>query len=197
MTSIKTVGNPNKAEKATQRVFDKMTNITDDALNNFAEARKVPAPTYSSYLTAKEENDWSYAVKPIYDHTKSTNKAGEKFIDYNKPMRAYIKLLTKGKGKKIQCDTMIYGPGDKKLSPWKCMGVHGSCQLVVKWDGIFWGAHGRNSYGASICLKAHEMIFTPGVLESAVPSRRMLAPVEEKEEDVLKVPESDDVFKFN
>ena len=57
--------------KVTLHVFDMMNNITVDALKKFSEARKVPAPTYSSYVYAKDENDWSYAVKPIYTHTKS------------------------------------------------------------------------------------------------------------------------------
>ena len=60
---------------------------------------------------------------------------------------------------------MIYGPGDKKLSPFRCISVHGSCQPVVKWDGIYWGAHGRNSHGASVRLRVSEMNFSPGVLE--------------------------------
>ena len=70
LTSTKTVGKPTKAEKATRHVFDMMNNITIDALKKFSKARKVPAPTYSSYKFAKEENDWTYAVKPLYTHTK-------------------------------------------------------------------------------------------------------------------------------
>ena len=86
------------------------------------------------------------------------------------------------------------------------MDVHGSCRLVVKWDGIFWGAHGGSIHGASIRLKVHEMLFTPSVLKRSVPSRRMLGPVSEKEEvaekeeDVLEVTENDgddDVFEFD
>ena len=65
LTSTKTVGKPTKAEKATRHVFDMMNNITVDALKKFSEARKVPALTYSSYVFAKEENDWTYAVKPL------------------------------------------------------------------------------------------------------------------------------------
>ena len=71
---------------------------------------------------------------------------------------------------------MIYGLDDKKHSPFRCTGVHGSCQPVVKWDGINWGAHGRNSHGASVRLKVSEMNFSPGVLEKSFTSRRMLTP---------------------
>ena len=65
LTTTKTVVKPTKAEKATRHVFDMMNNITVDALKKFSEARKVPALTYSSYVFAKEENDWTYAVKPL------------------------------------------------------------------------------------------------------------------------------------
>ena len=125
-------------------------------------------------------------MKPLYVHYKTTNKAGIKFIDHNKPQRVYIKLVTNGKGKNIKCQTSIYGPGDKKISPYRCIDIHGCCQPVVKWDGIYWGARGRNSYGTSVRLKVTEMNFFPGVLERSQPSRRMLAPnttpVEEEKE---------------
>ena len=178
---------PNKAERGTQQVFDKMNDITVNAMKKFGEERKLPHPSYSSYLVAKE---------------------GKVGVDHNKPARVYIRLNTKGKGKNIECSTPIHGPGDKPLSPWKCKGVHGSCSLVVKWVGIFWGAHGRNSHGASIRLRVHEMNFTPRVWESRVPSRRMLPFVAEKEkehkdekdsEDELIISESDsddDGFEF-
>ena len=64
--------------------------------------------------------DWSYAVKPLYDYAHIKNeKTDEKYNDYTKPMRAYINLLTKGKGKDIKCETNILGPGDRKRSPFK------------------------------------------------------------------------------
>ena len=54
---------------------------------------------------------------------------------------------------------------------------------VVVWDGIYWGAQGGKSYGASIRLRVIEMAFTPGVLKSYVPSRRMLDAVKKKKEE--------------
>ena len=57
LTSTKTVGKPTKAERITHERFHKMWDITVDAIKCFSEYRKVPAPTYSAYATAKEEND--------------------------------------------------------------------------------------------------------------------------------------------
>ena len=73
--------------------------------------------------------DWKYAVKPVYEHSETTNKDDKKFIDHTKPLRANIKLETKGKSKNIKCYTKIFRPGDKKMSP--CMNVHGACHPVV------------------------------------------------------------------
>ena len=76
------------------------------------------------------------------------------------------------------------------------MGIFGNCQLVVKWDGIFWGTHGKNSHGASIRLRVTEMNFTPDLKRDA-PSRRMLPPMkvvekEEEPEEELVLSYSDD-----
>ena len=129
--------------------------------------------------------DWTYAVKPLYDYSTTINqKTGEKYKDYINPMRAYIKLLTKGKGKNIRCETNIFGPGNKKRSPFKYMGIHGSCHPVLHWDGIFWGSHGQASYGASIRLRVTEMNFSPRLMERSVPRRRMPEPkLDENESD--------------
>ena len=98
-------------------------------------------------------------------------------------MRTYIKLLSKGKGKKIKCETNIFGPGDRKRSPFKYIGTHGACHPVVHWDSIFCGPHGQASYGASIRLKVTEMNFSPSVIKRSVYRRRMLRPKLEGSED--------------
>ena len=113
----------------------------------------------------------------MYDYRTTKNeKIGEKYKDYSKPMRAYIKLLTKGKGKDIKCETNISGLGDRKRSPFKYTGIHGACHPVVHWDGIFLGHHGQASYGASFSLKATEMNFTTSMIKRSVYLRRMLSP---------------------
>ena len=145
--------------------------------------------------------DWKYAVKLIYDHSKTTNKDGKKIIDPTKPLRAYIKLETKGKGKNIKCYTKIFGPGDKKMSPCRCMNVHGACHPLVLWESIYWGAHDQASYGASVRLRVTEMNFSPCLMERSVYIRRMLPLVQEKESEDSETDydeltfESDSVFE--
>ena len=166
LTSISTVDNPTKDEQATNSAFDSMFEITCNAMKRFCSVKrsecKMPRPSYSSYATAKADNDWSYAVKPLYDYQKSIDKnTGEKFVDKSKPLKSYIKLFTRGKGKRLTCLTDIYGPGDKKLHPKDLKKARGDYKPAISWEDVFWGNHGGNSHGASIRLKVIEMNFTP------------------------------------
>ena len=181
LTSLSTVDNPTEAEKTTKHFLDQTWNITVDAMKRFCSVkdkkkRKVPAPTYSAYATTRGDKDWAYAVKPVYDYSYSMDqKTNKKFVDKSKPQKTYIKFVTKGKGSNIRCDTKVFGPGDKLVSPYKYMSVRGNAHPVIHWDGIFWGSHGQKaSYGASVRLRVSEMNFTPTV-DSSVPRRRMLA----------------------
>ena len=119
LTSLSTVEKPTPAEIATRHTLNMMWETTVDALKPFCEKSKkeckVISPNYSAYMTCKEDGsctndeityeDWKYAVKPIYNHSMRT-KDGKKFIDPSKPLCAYIKLATNGKGKHIKCHVM-------------------------------------------------------------------------------------------
>ena len=203
VTSISSINNPTQNEVATMSNLNQMWNITCEAMEKFCSVKgkenlKVPAPTYSAYGTAKADEDWSYAVKPIYDHPNTVDKnTGNKIKDTSKPMRMYIKLFTQGKGKSLKCHSRIYGPGDKLTSPYKYISTRGDGHPIIKWDGIFWGAHGRNSYGASLRLRLSEMNFTPSTYSSDISKFRMLPPnksaavvideVFDDDEDVLEL----------
>lgn len=185
LTSLTTVDNPTKSEKATKHALDQMWNLTVAAMKRFCSVkdkskRKVPAPTYSAYATAKTGKDWTYAVKPVYDYSSCKDPlTNEKFVDKSKSQRMYIKFTTKGRGSAIRCETKIHGPGDKPISPFKYLSssgntVRGIGQPVVRWEGICWGSHGQTSYGASVRLRVSEMNFTP-TTDGVVTRRRMLA----------------------
>ena len=198
LTSISTVDNPTEDERITKCNLDEMWEITCEAMQRFCsvkkEKRKVPPPTYSAFGTAKADEDWSYAVKPLYEHPKTTDKFGQKVPDLSKPMKMYIKLITSGKGRNLRCFTKIYGPGDKQVSPFKYNSIRGDGHPIVLWDGIYWGSHGRTSYGASLRLRLTEMNFTPSQDPSRLSSRRMLPPnkaVSEEEEEVTTEEEED------
>ena len=194
MTTMKTIENPMKSEKDSQYVFDclrdvtwkKMKELCDDQIDD--DDRKVPAPTYASYVTATRGKtvDISKAVKPPYSFPMVTPKGQKKKVeDRSKPQRAYIKFMTKGEGRDMRCITSVYGPGDKKVSALKYIDVKGKATPVVKWEGVFWGSHGQKApYGASVRLRVAEMNFTP--VTDGGPRRRMLGPN-------LSVPEEDDI----
>ena len=166
LTSFSTVDNPTEYEQATKYAFDSMFEVTCKAMERFCSVKrsecKVPAPTYSSFGAAKVDGDWTYAVKPLYVYQKSVDEnTGEKIDDKTKPMKAYIKLKTRGKGKNIKCLTRIHGPGDKLTHPKELKDIRIEGYPVIQWEGVFWGTHGRNSHGASLRLKVNDMNFTP------------------------------------
>jgi hypothetical protein len=193
ITNMKTMENPTKAEKDAQYIFDCLAEVTWDKLVEQCDAeideneRKVPMPTYNSYLGATRGSavNKTAAVKPPYAYPLATVKGQKKKVeDRSKPQRAYIKLVTKGTGRSLRCITQIYGPGDKKVSPFKYIEVRGRLVPVMKWDGVFWGSHGqKSSHGASVRLKVSEMNFTPTT--DGGPKRRMLGPN-------TAIPEEDD-----
>lgn len=85
LTSLFSVESPTKAERETRDIFDTMWKTTVDALKKFCRVKpskgmKVPAPTYSSYITVNTAND----CIPLYDYSTSS-RYGEKFLDYTKP----------------------------------------------------------------------------------------------------------------
>ncbi len=185
MTSLKTINNPTDEERATKQIMDDAFDITVDALKRFCEVaredRLVPSPTYSAYSTAARDKDWDYAVKRPYEHASSNDKSGKKIKDLSKPRRTYLKFATKGKGAKITCETQIYGPGDKLVTPYHYMSkpggnsIRGDSDIVIIWDNIFWGAHGRSSHGASLRFRVAQMNFTP-TAGTTLTTRRLLPP---------------------
>ena len=87
---------------------------------------------------------------------------------------------TNGEVKKIKCYTKIFGPGDKKMSPFRCLNVYGTYP-VVHWESIYWGAHSQASYGGPVRLRVTEMNFTPENVKRSV-CTLLLPPVEESNE---------------
>ena len=77
LTSLSTINNPTPAEIATRHTFNMMWETTVDALKKFCEKRKkhrkVPSLTYNAYIACREDEDWSYAVKPLYDYRTTVN----------------------------------------------------------------------------------------------------------------------------
>lgn len=187
LTSMNTIDSPTKEEKYAFKVLDALYELAWKTMKKECskpkDERIVPAPTYSSYVTAKADNDPSSAIKPVYDHpnTPESKDKQKKEKDASKPKRSYIRLLTRGTGADMRPLTIVHGPGDKKVSAFKYLDTKGLIHPVVSWPGIYWGAHGRNPYGGSVQLKLAECNFTPQ--GDGVPKRRMLgkntAPVEE------------------
>jgi len=188
LTTLSTMNSPTPDEAAVEKFFDAAWNKGIESMGEFTNADLLDGPAGSAYTTAEKKKNMAYAMKPVYEYPSTKDeKTGKKTVDKTKPKRTYIKLVTKGKGAKMQCLTKIYGPGDKLVSPIKFMStpgnaVQGICHPVVHWEGFFWGAHGKNTYGGSLKFRVVEMNFTPKS-SSGLSHRRMLAPNSAIEED--------------
>ena len=187
LTTLATMKNPTPDESAAEKFFDSAWNKAIGAMGEFTESDLLDGPAGSAYTTAEKKKNMAYAMKPVYEYPSiKDEKSGKRNIDMTKPKRIYIKLVTKAKGTKMQCLTKIYGPCDKLVSPIKYMSspgnaVQGVCHPVVHWEGIFWGAHGKNTYGGSLKFRVVEMNFTPKS-STGLSHRRMLSPNVDVEE---------------
>jgi len=163
LTSILTVKKPTKDEQYIKALFDAIFNATVDALEKECKKknRVVPRTTYSHYTTAKSDGNASDAVKRIYSHP---NMKDSKEKNKDKPMRTYVKLLTKGNGADLKCDTKIFGPDDEPLSArtLTVRGSRGKMTPVFGFEGLYWGQHGNTSpFGVSARFFLDQCNYTP------------------------------------
>ena len=180
ITSMKTIDKPTKEEQHTKEVLDALFNVTWEYMQTRCELdideSGIPGPAYNSFLGAIRGGKLNpfYAVKATYTFPLTTPKGSKKKVeDRTKPARLYMKLITKGNGRKLRCITPVHGPGDQKVNASKYMDVRGHVHPVVKWDGVFWGSHGQKAtHGASVRLRVCEMNYVPQ--SDGVPHRRML-----------------------
>jgi hypothetical protein len=192
LTSRDTIDEPTKGEINTKEIFDSIYQVVWDKIDEMCKSGEteyngvtIPGPTVNSYASAVMNGKKEKAIKPIYVFSTSDDKnTGKKIPDLTKPQRSYLKLLTIGKGRDMKCTTRIDGPGNRRLSYTDCIEKPGNASIVCMWDGVFYGSHGAQTYGASIKIKICEMNFTP---TSKGPTRKFLQPntdpVEEEEEE--------------
>ena len=197
ITSRETVDNPTDEEVQMRRVIDELDEfcwslVVYECSLPKAE-RSVPGSSSSAYLASKEDNDKYTAFKPLFQmqnktEDKKTVKVGGMAVkDPAKPRIMYVKFVTYGKGRAMECKTQVYGPGNvQDKSGMKYAGELGMIESVWHWKGMFWGSHGATqSWGASCQLEVHEVNFTP--IKAGGTARRFLeannAPVEECEEE--------------
>lgn len=190
LSSLENFANPNDDEKQTKETFDMIhktsaefiVNECKKPINADPETRKIPTVTYNNYSAVRKTKNPNQFVKPIYEWGKSEDKVTKaKFVNKEKPQTAYLKLVTRGKIGALKCETQIYGPGDKIVSPLKYMRFSNDApyiltdvEPVVHWEGIFYGAHGKTGYGASNKLRIVQMNIMPAQRASSLPKRRMV-----------------------
>lgn len=179
LTSMETIENPTKDEQYAMDTLKALWQLTVKRIGEFVEDEDIELPgvTESAYHASKAKDDPSVVVKPCFDYPmkKVEGKKGKEKLepDTSKPQRSYLKLETFGKGRKMKCNSLVYGPGDKAISPLRFLDRRGRVKPVIHWSGVYYGAHGKRSWGASVTLRVSEMNFVPQ--KRGGPPRRMLA----------------------
>jgi hypothetical protein len=174
LTSLQTVENPTEEENAYIETLKSLHNTAVEKGREEAELEepRIPQVSVNSFVAAEKKKNWNNAVKLPFDYPKIK---GTKTVDPTKPLRQYLKLVTKGNGSDMTISTKCFGPGDKRTSPLRYIDTRGYIQPCIIWEGIYWGAHGTSPQGASLRFKVVEFNFTPSSGGSSVPSQRLLS----------------------
>ncbi len=174
LTGKDNVDDPTEPQKYTEKVFREIEELTWEAMKTEAKRpkgeRRIPQASINSANSAMVDNDYTLALKPIFQHP---NKPETKIPNTAKPKQAYFKLKTYGKGTSMKCATVIHGPGNMSIDYNQLIGtndkrVMGIMKPVIKWEGLYWGAHGQTGRGVSPTLTVSEMTFTKQQARSTV-----------------------------
>jgi len=165
VTSIETMETPTQEESATINLLQSLWDLSKDRMGEFAKDEELDFPDVSrtSYFGAEAVKDFTKAMKPVFTYPMMKDKNNKKkwIEDTSKPKKMKAKFNAFGKGRKIKNHTVIYGPGDKPMSPFNLLNKSGKILPVFRWDGVYWGGHGKRSWGGSVTLRLSEGTFTP------------------------------------
>lgn len=175
LTSMKTTKNPTPKEKAYQDFLDCLWEKAVEKGRQEAEKEGddllIPDVAVNSFLAAEKKKNWALAVKKPAEHPKSQDT---KTIDYTKPQRQYVKLITSGKGKTLKALTLFYDSNDIAHNAVKYISKRGIIEPCFLVEGTYYGAHGKNPHGCSLRFKLAEANYTEISGVNGVPSTRML-----------------------
>lgn len=190
--------NDNKTpkEERTKKNMDTIWNAAGNAAKKYCdeEHENIPENVLPLFLKSVEKGFKPWAE---YPKKKTDDKKKKKEFDTSKSPRGYLKFATSGKGAKLRCQTKIYGPGDKRVDVRKYVStekrkVRGNMKIILKVEAVYYGGHGKTSYGASLRCKISEMNFKPSKMNDELTKTRMLPRNDANEEDDISDEEGTD-----
>lgn len=173
MTSMETIRKPTTEEKAFTILLDKLWTLACQQ-GQVEAARKpllIPNISKSSYVAAKAESNMRDFVKyPIQPYKPKPDDRTQR------PDNMYINLVTRGQGNDMKVVSKIYGNNPEPLPQEDFINVRGKMEPCIKFEGLYWGAHGKNSHGCSLRLRVMEANFWPSPgFNGGVPKQRVLS----------------------
>lgn len=175
-SSKNTAQNPTEEE---QNVMDSLNTVREALVNFLASEESDLEAVPEGAKLFLERGD--AGVKPILSQKMILDptdpKKKRKIPDPNPEvaLRVYAKLMCKKGDDGVKITTKFYAPGDKPVNPiiyselspnapmkeGKPMATGGTMTPVFKVEGVFYGAHGKNPYGASVQIKLSEANYVP------------------------------------
>jgi len=180
LTSKDTIEKPTEEEATFQANLDMIYDASFDAYEREADDDDtfIPHPSQSTFSVVAKKGR-SYVLKPIYDWSKLKDE-NEKYTipNHEYPQTCKVKIQTRGKGNDITCQTPIYrlieaddtDVFDDVEHVSSFTGRHCHFKGVIYPECIYYGSHGKQSWGASIRMKLTEGAFKP--VGSGAPRRR-------------------------
>lgn len=172
MTSLETIKKPTKEEKAFIDLIDGLWNLAIQAGEVEAQREQllIPRVSKTSYVAASAEGNMRDFIK--YPIQPGKPKPDDKSP---RPDNMYINLITRGIGNEMRVQTKVYGPGDTLLPLEGYLNTRGRIEPCLKFEGIYWGAHGQQPYGGSLRFRVAEANFTPAPgFSNGIPKGRLL-----------------------
>ena len=182
MTSLKTIEEPTAEETAFQGVLESLVDLLAEKFSDESFFEHVPEAQKSMLdPSIPRLKGGRMGIKPMYEYPKvDGEKNGRKIKvpDTSKTARMYVKLLFfSGKDKSgkeySRMDTRFYQPPDtdRAVNPLDYINVRGTLTPLFHVKEVYFGAHGKNPYGASFSLRLIEADFVP---QTSGPKGRLL-----------------------
>lgn len=185
ITSLNTIATPTKEEKECRDCLNKLWQLAVDqgAIESNKANPVIPSPSQASYIMAKQKNNFKDFIKYPFQAPKLSDKGP-------RPDSMYINLITYGKGLTLKNNTKFYDAEGNLLDFNELINIRGKIEPCIKFEGIYWGAHGKNPHGGSLRFRLVEANFYP-INYSNIPQGRLLKSSNVSTVEVEQLPKSE------
>ena len=168
LTSFDTIAEPTEEEEETRDRIDQIIKTIGSTLQKFYQDKDtqelMPELSKAKKKLLKDEPDDLVKVPYVFSKNKDT---GEE--DQSKPLCMYLNFKTSGSGSKLRCHTVFKGRKRNETFRdylWDKDRNNRACaRISLRWESIYFGAHGTSDFIASARLVVQQIKLTKPILE--------------------------------